>query len=52
VHRMILLGHALIDHLMLRVGERKATGTDVRPIELLSNHASLEIVALILLREA
>jgi hypothetical protein len=47
---MVLLGHALIAHLMLRVGVSKANGTDVRPIELLSNRASLEIVALILKR--
>ena len=48
---MVLLGHALIAHLMLRVVVTKATCTDVRPIELLSNRASLEIAALILLRE-
>ena len=48
---MVLLGHALIAHLMLGVRVTKATGTDVRPIELLSYRASLEIVALILLRE-
>lgn len=50
MHRMVLLGHALIAHLMLGVGVSKANGTDVRPIELLSNRASLEIVALILKR--
>jgi hypothetical protein len=54
VHRMVLLRHALITHLMLRIGVSDATGTAVLPIELLSlvsNRASLEIVALILLRE-
>jgi len=49
---MVLLGHALIAHLMLRVGVSDAAGTDVRPIELLSNRTSLEIINLILLREA
>lgn len=51
VHRMVLMRHALITHLVLRVGVSDAT---VLPIELLSfvgNRASLEIVALILLRE-
>jgi hypothetical protein len=45
---MILLRHALITHLVLGVGVRDAT---VLPIELLSFLGSLEIVALILLRE-
>ena len=49
VHRMILLRHALIAHLMLGVGVSDAA---VLPIELLSFVGSLEIVALmILLRE-
>ena len=51
---MILLRHALITHLVLWVGVRDANGTAVLPIELLSfvgYRASLEIVALILLRE-
>jgi hypothetical protein len=51
VHRNVLMRHALITHLVLRVGVGDAT---VLPIELLSflgYRASLEIVALILLRE-
>ena len=55
VHRMVLLRHAMITHLMLRVGISDGAGTAVLPIELLSlvsNRAFLEIVALILLREA
>lgn len=51
VHRVVLLRHALIAHLVLGVGVGDANGTAILPIELLSFVGSLEIVALILLRE-